>query len=71
MTFDEKVKMEKKRAEQEHVELIAEAIKNSSYLETHGDAGYSQIAQNGMAYFAFETNIRKKLRDMIEPVVMR
>ena len=24
-----------------------------------------------MAYYAFETNIRKKLRDMIEPVVMR
>jgi hypothetical protein len=40
-------------------------------LEKYGDEGLNKLMTNEMNYFAFETRIRTKLRNIVDPMVIR
>lgn len=50
---------------------MKDIVKQKSYLDQYGEEGLNKLMTNEMNYFAFETRIRTKLRDIVEPMVVR
>ena len=71
LTEEQQRARDAKRVEKETQEIMKDIVKQKSYLEQYGEEGLNKLMTNEMNYFAFETRIRTKLRNIIEPMVVR
>ena len=67
---DEQIRQrEQKRIDQRTEKMLQEIVKQKSFLELYEEDPLNKLHTNELNYFTFETKIRQKLQDIVDPVI--